>query len=268
MTKASCNITVCFSSEANKAVIFRRGPSLYTQMLVWDLSNDQILSGQWLKGRILDTRITDDANYVAISVMCYPRVKAREFGYLPYWIAVSHPPYFTAVGLWDNLPVGPQSSITNEENMKNIPLPARALKIGEALKNWEIDLKGWEPRFESAQGEKHFKSYNSFPVGEKVTFSKNTAIGTLVQVVEHSPVDYKIRVVAQFLDGKGIVRHTMEGNDRLWWADIDAKKRIVYADKGCLWAWANFPEGEPQLIADLNGNTFEEVAPPAWALAP
>ena len=52
------------------------------------------------------------------------------------------------------------------------------------------------------------------------------------------------------------------------WVDVDKNNRLVYGDEGCLWAWANFPEGEPTLIADLNGNTFEEIRPPEWVLKP
>lgn len=50
------------------------------------------------------------------------------------------------------------------------------------------------------------------------------------------------------------------------WLDIDHRGRPVFGDKGCLWAWEGFPDGEPTMIADLNDNKFEQVAPPEWAL--
>jgi hypothetical protein len=50
------------------------------------------------------------------------------------------------------------------------------------------------------------------------------------------------------------------------WVDVDRNGRLVFGDKGCLWAWADFPAGQPTLIADLNPNLFTPVAPPDWAL--
>lgn len=49
------------------------------------------------------------------------------------------------------------------------------------------------------------------------------------------------------------------------WLDVDARGRVVFADQGCLWAWADFPDGEPKLIANLHDNVFEAVPPPVWA---
>lgn len=47
--------------------------------------------------------------------------------------------------------------------------------------------------------------------------------------------------------------------------DVDPLGRLVFGDKGCLWAWKGFPDGKPKLIADLNGNRFEPVEAPEWA---
>jgi hypothetical protein len=49
------------------------------------------------------------------------------------------------------------------------------------------------------------------------------------------------------------------------WLDIDHRGRIIFGEKGCLWAWEGFPDGEPKLIADLNANKFEPIEAPAWA---
>lgn len=49
------------------------------------------------------------------------------------------------------------------------------------------------------------------------------------------------------------------------WVDVDGRGRIVFGDKGCLWAWDGFPGGEPKVIADLNGNRFEPIEAPEWA---
>lgn len=49
------------------------------------------------------------------------------------------------------------------------------------------------------------------------------------------------------------------------WLDVDHRGRVIFDHEGKLWAWENCPEGEPKMIADLNGNQFEAIPPPDWA---
>jgi len=70
-------------------------------------------------------------------------------------------------------------------------------------------------------------------------------------------------------DNQRVVRlelHTLHHHPL--WIDVDNSGRLVFANKGCLYAWKNFPEGKPTLIADLNPNKFENIPPPDWALEP
>lgn len=73
--------------------------------------------------------------------------------------------------------------------------------------------------------------------------------------------------VWSLVDGDGIVRRQWAPLSRVpYWIDYDNNGRIVYADKGFLWAWSGFPEGKPKMIADLNKNEFETIQALEWAL--
>lgn len=86
--------------------------------------------------------------------------------------------------------------------------------------------------------------------------------------------------------GKGLLRRLVCGWDEVWqlinsdgeimrewsddqepsWLELDGKGRLIYGEHGCLWRWEDFPNEAPEMVADLNDLTFEEVPPPAWAL--
>src|SRR5688572_25493249 len=44
------------AAAAPVAVIFRRGPSKYVEVIRWDLERDVFVRGQWFRGRIYDRR--------------------------------------------------------------------------------------------------------------------------------------------------------------------------------------------------------------------
>jgi len=70
----------------------------------------------------------------------------------------------------------------------------------------------------------------------------------------------------RLVDDSGVVRKDWKPNSfHPQWIDVDGRGRVVFGEAGCLWAWTDFPDDEPKLIADLNGNRFEPVAAPDWA---
>lgn len=88
-------IYVLMAREAPRAVIFRRGPTRYVQLLTWNLDTDEIVPGQWFKGRIYERRcdLSPDGElliYFAAKFWRQPEA----------WTGISRPPYFTALALW------------------------------------------------------------------------------------------------------------------------------------------------------------------------
>ena len=81
--------------EADTAVIFRRGPSKLVRLIRWTLRNDTFQPGQWLLGRIYERKsdLSPDGEKLVYMAANYKRD-------LRSWIAVSNPPYLTALVLW------------------------------------------------------------------------------------------------------------------------------------------------------------------------
>lgn len=92
------------ANRAPIAVLLRKGPSNWVQMIRWDLNKDSFEEGQWLKGRVYAERseLSDDGELLLYS--------ARKGGWQTRhrsdigntWTAVSRPPFFTALALWSN----------------------------------------------------------------------------------------------------------------------------------------------------------------------
>jgi hypothetical protein len=75
--------------KSHTAVIFRRAPSKWVQLIRWNTDNDTFEGGQWLHGRIYERRC---------DLSPERSLKDKEYTYA--WTAVSKPPYLTALALW------------------------------------------------------------------------------------------------------------------------------------------------------------------------
>jgi hypothetical protein len=93
-------IHIEFASESPKAVILRRGPTRWVQLLLWDTSSDAIEPGSWFHGRIYENgcSISPDGKLFAYFASKYHGEKTRGVDYA--WTAVSKPPWLTAIALW------------------------------------------------------------------------------------------------------------------------------------------------------------------------
>jgi len=77
------------------AVVFRRGPTRQVEILTWDLTTNEVIAGQWLKGRIYERRCDLSP---AGDFLIYFAAKYETD--LRTWTAISRPPYLTALALW------------------------------------------------------------------------------------------------------------------------------------------------------------------------
>lgn len=95
---------VLLARDAPVAVILRRGPSKWFHISLWDTGRDAFQCGQWFHGRIYPERCDlspDGKLFIYFAGKFRARDDAAGYGYT--WIAVSRPPYLTALALW---PVG------------------------------------------------------------------------------------------------------------------------------------------------------------------
>jgi len=91
-------IYVLLARKAASALVFRRGPSKNVLLLRWDLAEDTIQEGQWLRGHIYERRcdLSPSGEHLV-----YFAAKWR--GKYPSFTAVSRPPFLTALALWEGL---------------------------------------------------------------------------------------------------------------------------------------------------------------------
>ena len=92
-------ITVLFARDAFEAVIFRRGPSRWFQLIRWNTRHDQFHDGAWIRGRIYPERcdLSPDGRLLLYFVL-QPQKGFTSYG--DSWTGVSRAPWLTALGLW------------------------------------------------------------------------------------------------------------------------------------------------------------------------
>jgi hypothetical protein len=98
----ACSIHGVVAAEAPVVALFRRGPTLRTELLRWDTSSDTLDRGQWFHGRIYTRRcgLSPDGALLVYCAAKHGSRRAADGGYADTWTAVSRPPYFTALALW------------------------------------------------------------------------------------------------------------------------------------------------------------------------
>jgi hypothetical protein len=87
--------------EAPLAVIFRRGPSKWVQIIKWATRTDSFEAGQWFHGRIYERRcdLSPDGKLIVYFASNQDR-RQRSSSYTATWTAVSKLPWITALALW------------------------------------------------------------------------------------------------------------------------------------------------------------------------
>lgn len=98
MTVVPCRLFVIVASRAPAAVVFRRGPSAWYQVIAWDLSSDTFTDGAWFKGRIYEEKCDVSPDGRLLLYACHGG--ANRDGYTHAWTAVSRLPWLAALGLW------------------------------------------------------------------------------------------------------------------------------------------------------------------------
>jgi len=85
--------------RAGVAVIFRRGPSKWVEVIRWDTQNDRFERGPWFNGRIYEKRcdLSPDGELLIYFASRFASVDPE---YTRAWTAVSRPPWLTALALW------------------------------------------------------------------------------------------------------------------------------------------------------------------------
>lgn len=97
-----CRLFMIMARQAKTAVIFRRGPSKWTQLIKWDTKTDNFEYGPWFKGRIYEKRcdLSPDDKFLIYFASKFNQKTVSDSEYTYAWSATSKPPWLTALALW------------------------------------------------------------------------------------------------------------------------------------------------------------------------
>lgn len=276
----ACRLYVILAREAATAVVFRRGPSKWVQVIHWDTATDTFTHGQWFHGRIYEKRcdLSPDG-----TLLIYFAQKMQKGGFDPTysyaWTAISRLPYLTALALWPNgccwggggLFLSDKEVWLNQREDATVPHPdhrPQGLTIShdgggggedDPIHALRLDRDGW----------RHTQKWRGGLRGQGyVTDAPDIRR-------KQNPHGWqkltRTTTVSGFESRDGYSVRYAEGNDQrlegATWADWDQRGRLVYVREGRLFGLVITADGlgGEQELADFNGNRPEPVAAPVWA---
>jgi hypothetical protein len=96
---APCRLFVYLARDAPVGVVLRRGPSDWVRLSRWITSDDTFEHGQWMRNRAYERR--SDLSPDGSLFVAFVRGSGQDAGpNRDSWVAVSRPPWFTALALW------------------------------------------------------------------------------------------------------------------------------------------------------------------------
>src|ERR1700761_7760354 len=97
-----CRVDVLLARAAPVAVLLRRGPTKWVQMLKWHTDHDRFEAGQWFRGHVFSPRcdLSPDGSLFVYFASKFNNRTLFDHEYTYAWTAVSRPPYYTALALW------------------------------------------------------------------------------------------------------------------------------------------------------------------------
>lgn len=288
--------------NATKAVIFRRGPSKVTRLIVWNLNSDTLEYGQWIRARIYERRcdLSPDGKYLVY----FAANHRPPFG---SWTAVSRPPWFTALALWEKgdcwgggglFSSSIRLCLNHRQNIYHAGIDEWKLQEGFRLPKsfiveplhenagWGEDdpiqsmrsaRDGWRPDTSHVEAQRNARGARFW-----ITYDPPlTQLKSIETRRKRAPMDLRVHLhavneaqsrwlveTADIADENGAVLRSL---GRIDWADLDHNGDVLYGAEGCLYrlpvsrAKSSLAALEPVLIADLNDMAFEPIAPPVIA---
>jgi hypothetical protein len=282
-----CRIFGVLAKDAAVAVLLRRGPTRWVEMIRWDTASDTFERGQWFHGRIYERRCDlspDGALFVYFAAKHSARQALSDYTYS--WTAISRPPWFTALSLW---PKGDcwdgggwfESSPTRRGRRRHRlhlnhawalephpkhPVPAGleiiANKCGRGedlpIYNDILLVKGWQrDRADEEHGELR-------AVKGSHVWTKREPRGQLVLRMELESIDFT-KPGGPLHFGFALLRASdgalVDVLDAQW-ADWDRSGRLVFARRGKVFAAREDGCRQPTELADFTSDEPAEIVAP------
>ncbi|MEP7288510.1 MAG: hypothetical protein ABI947_22385 [Chloroflexota bacterium] len=276
-----CRLFVILASEASKAVIFRRGPHLWTQIILWDTKTDSFTEGQWFKGTLYQKRcdLSPDGSKMIYFAAKHYKARFRDAErLLTTWTAVSRPPYLTALAITktigtydgggyfgdnntiyinqgryapdkDNVPPVVVEKLNVSQDVEFKPIaPDGHFFYEEGLYDLLLKRRGWQA------------DLNKDPIQWRKDNPNHT-----YSLFMTSISGFGNNEICQFSLKNHLnnVEFTINCNE---WADWDQQGRLVYTHEGKLFLGQIWKDQiESVQLADFNPNKLRLIESPAWA---
>ena len=277
-----CRIHGLLAKDAPRAVLLRRGPTKWVQLILWHTDTDIFEEGQWFHGRIYETHsdLSPDGSLFLYLARKEKTPERERSSYTWKWTAISHPPYFTALALW---PVGEEwdggGIFLDNRSIWLCHQSARAhsdhrpqgLKVQATFEPPRFTERsrrdGWEQaqegRFSWAKDPTRILGQRSV-TEQPAIWRKPSPDGRFYLVREwYREPDHLWAKLVYLLD---TATNQQLPLDQTTWEEWDQQGRLVFARDGKLWSGEmNAGLLTPSLIADFNANKPTSVLPPAWA---
>lgn len=287
--KPQVRLYAILAREANRAVVFRRGPSKRVQLLLWHTDTDEFQEGQWFKGRIYERR--SDLSPSG-KLLVYFAADHKQ-GYFS-WTAVSKPPFLTALALWPKGDCWGGGGLFENENelhlnhregerqlAEGFDLPAkfRIKPLGKhsgggednPLEHMRLTRDGWK-LIQDGEAIQHGSRHSIWiKFAPPIVYSKRDA---------RTRGRYELQMYVHGIkqrDGPWyIIEHLVKDRKngstfslgRAEWADWCHSGDLLFANYGRLFRLGFSDEGvlneltNAKLVIDLNDRTFREMAAP------
>jgi hypothetical protein len=266
------------------AVVFRRGPSKWVQVLKWDTAADTFESGQWFHGKIYERRsdLSPDGSMLIYFAQKIERRTLRDIEYTYAWTAVSRPPFITALALWpkgdcwhggglfqDNntvilnhkpevakphpshIPRGLQVVLKSHVHGEDDPLFSERLQRDgwNLQQEWVVENRGYPLMFKTCQPE----------IREKRNMDGSLLL-RLTRSIEE--LNYAEEFAVSTRDGSVVIQI-----ERANWADWDHRGRLVFAQDGKIFegALSDTTHLSVRELVDLSPARPSAVRSPDWA---
>ncbi|PTU74018.1 hypothetical protein DBO85_11685 [Pseudomonas mangrovi] len=272
-TRPKCRLSLKLASKAPVAVVFRRGPSNWVQLIRWDLRNDSVEAGQWFKGRIYPefSELSEDGELLLYSARKGGWQLRDRNGIGNTWTAVSRPPFFTALALWNNGcwdgggtfngARGVRLDLAYPQSPPGFAKPRLRVEscgLGEPPLSLRIALRaGWQPLDVPIEQLRDYHWQLHTRLGKEIG-------GGAVRVTHYSWLEKHRRQHQRFTLSNIHGEHDLGEIDLL---DFDHRGRLIRGEEGKLLVCDEPTAAVLQWrqIADFSGSTPTPLPPRDWA---
>jgi hypothetical protein len=285
-------IYVLLARKAATALVFRRGPTKNVLLLRWNLVEDTITEGQWLRGHIYERRcdLSPSGEHLV-----YFAAKWR--GKYPSFTAVSRPPYLTALALWEGMGAwGGGGHFPNERtlqvNHRVVGAPdegglAPKMSVepfgpdsgrGEDFPIWHARLvrDGWTHVQWGAWSTHKLAGFETTIAGETTkVWTKIDPPVIYRRVLDHATIEMRIHGLHETNGPWYALEHdvidartkTTMSLGRADWADFDRRGDLLFAKAGRIYRAKRNRDrlDEPRELFDLRDLHFTQRTSPPWA---